>query len=235
MQTQVRADVSRLVKALTKLGERNIPFAVARALTDLAMEIREGAKPRLKRLFHIRTTWVERGFRVVSADYRTAPGRGTIEARVGHKDPYMALQQTGGDKLPKGREQAIPQAGSALGAGMQMPRGSAGERTTPRGSNWPRHLIAAIESMKARQKAGKKSRNKAAKNKLVFLEHARIPTIAVRIANGRGTKGQFKPLWFLYSRPVDIPKRWDFLERGEAYAQRNYQRVLYRRVREAIK
>ena len=231
MQTQVFIDNSRLIRALERIGNRNVPFAVARALTDTAKVVQEDARGRLARIFKIRTTWVSRGLRVRSSDWKTAPH---LEAAVGTVDKFMALQQTGGMKDPKDDMQGIPKAGSALVGGMNMPRGTAGERTTTRGANWPRQLVKAIQALKAAKAAGKRSRNRAAKNKLVFLEHADIPTIAVRVSTGRGTKGQFKPLWFLFKRSVKIPKRWDFLERGELVARRNLERILHRRIREEI-
>lgn len=233
MQVQVELDFTKLAKALTRIADKNVPFAMARAVTDTAKEIKTTSIHRLNRVFQIRSTWLERGMRVISADWKTV----RQEARVGTKDPFMVLQQTGGDKAPLGASQGVPEAGSPLSGGMPMPRGTAGERTTPKGSRWPKHLIEAILAQRAMRKAGKVSRNRAAKNKLVYLENAKTVTIGVRTKFGKGSntgRDQFKALWFLVKRPVHIPKRWDFLERGEAQAVRILPWYVQKRLDEVI-
>lgn len=236
MQVKVELDFAPLFKALNRIADRNVPFALARAVTDMAKLVKEDAIPRLNRVFQIRGTWLARGMRVISADWKAGTARSMV-AEVGTKDPFMAAQQTGGLKDPKASMQGIPQEGAAISGGMQMPRGLAGERKTLRGSNWPRQLIAAIHAAQAARKGGKKSRNRAAKNKLIVLENARTLTIAVRKKFGKGSnegRDQFKALWFLVKTPVQIPKRWDFLERGEAMVRRDLPRLAQVRLDEVI-
>jgi hypothetical protein len=185
----------------------------------------------LGRYFKIRSGWIAKGFRTNHAK------RDKLEAWVGHLDKMLKAQAEGGLKIPGkvGFGQGIPQEGSDPVGSIPMPRGMSGERPTYRGANWPKQLIASVRKFDAlRRKSltktkGTKGRGKleqrmsdtrAASNRLVFLKHAAVPTIAIRIASGNG-RGKYLPLWFLKNAPVKIPKRWMFYEEGEAFAQSN--------------
>jgi hypothetical protein len=234
MQTHVTVDIRPLLRVLTRLSEKNVPFASARAVTECAKFVKEKALLDLPRVFQTRGSWLSRGIRVRSADWRQNPQI----AFVGTVDPYMAQHQFGAYKTPQNAEQGIPEAGSPLPGGMEMPRGTAGGKTTPRGSRWPRHLLAAIQSRNQARRTGKRNRNKATINKLLVINGGGARAIVVRIKFGKGSnsgRGQFKVLWFLTRKPVEIHKRWYFLEKGHSQIMNTLPWFLRKYMDEAIK
>ena len=221
----IKIDVSPMLKTLRGL-DRQGRYAMSLALTDIVNDIKDDTIGRLPHYFTIRSGWLAKGFRTNHAT------RDKLVAWVGQKDPFMAAQALGGTKPPEKGQMGIPQDGTVPGS-IPMPRGTSGERPTYRGSNWPKQLIRAIDAFEAKRtkalgkKKGSKSqvrmlgtasRMRASENKLVFLRHASVPTLAIRIASGKG-RGKYAPLWFLRTTPVKIPKRWGFFRDGEMFAR----------------
>ncbi len=227
---KVRIGIAPLQKTLRGI-ERQSKFASAQALNELVEVIKLRSIDRLPKYFRIRSGYLARGFRTQHAL------RDRLVAWVGHLEKFLEAQAVGGTKDPRDSSigQAVPQKGTAPGS-IPMPRGTSGERPTYRGSNWPRQLVKAVELYEKKiaasrgKKAGSKSHTRAvnsamdtraASNRLVFLRHARIPTLAIRIGKGQG-RGNYLPLWFLTKAPVKIPKRWKFFEDGESFARSNF-------------
>jgi len=224
---RIKFDSAPLTKMLRGI-ERQTKFACARTLSEIALSIFHDSQNRLGLYFNVRAGYLARRFKTHMAT------RDNLKAWVGHMDEFMAVQATGGDKAVRSgaKFQGIPQRGITPGD-IPMPRGSGGERPTYRGQNWPRQLIAAVEKFDAKlgkarlKKRGSKSEarslaaasgTRAGSNRLVWMEHAKVPTIAIRIASGQG-KGKYLPLWFLKGETVKIPKRWKFFEDGEHMAR----------------
>lgn len=236
----IRIDVNPLLKTLRGM-DRQGRYAMSLALTDIVNDIKDDTIDRLPHYFTIRSGWLSKGFRTGHAT------RDKLVAWVGQKDPFMAAQAQGGTKASKG-QMGIPQEGSAPGM-IPMPRGTSGERPTYRGSNWPKQLIRAIDAFEAKlgkargKEKGSKSqirmlgtagKMKAATNRLVFLRHAKVPTLAIRIASGNGP-GKYIPLWFLRTTPVKIPKRWGFFQDGEMFARAYLPPVFQYQLDKALK
>lgn len=235
---KIRINIAPMQKALRGI-ERQAKFGAAQALNEWVEVYKLRAIDHLPRYFKVRSGWNAKGFRTGHAT------RDKLTAWVGHLDNmntkngdnFMKRQAEGGMKPVKSGqrfgEQGIPQEGNVPGS-IKMPRGTGGERPTYRGSNWIKQLIAAVRKFETKQtKArGKKTKRaserafasaastRAAENKLVFLEHASIQTLAIRVGKGN-KRGVYVPLWFLYKAPVKIPKRWMFYEEGESFAKSN--------------
>jgi len=88
---------------------RQIPYAVARALTDTAFDARASIQQKMPSVFTIRRQWVIRGVRVDRATKSTAK-HGFLEAAVKHLDEHMAKQERGGTVQRRSRAIAIPGA-----------------------------------------------------------------------------------------------------------------------------
>jgi hypothetical protein len=231
---KIRITVAPLQKALRGI-ERQAKFGASQAMNEWVEVYKLRAIDHLPRFFRIRSGWLAKGFKTEHAK------RDKLEAMVGHKDEYMKWQAEGGNKPvgPKATAygQGIPQQGAMPATQMPiaMPRGMSGERPTYRGANWAGQLLRSLKMFESKQaKVGQKrhgsksqrnaiaaaAKTRAASNRLVFLKHAAIPTIAIRIGSGNG-RGKYLPLWFLKNAPVKIPKRWKFYEEGEAFAKSN--------------
>lgn len=89
-------DFSDAVKMLDTIG-RQAPFAAATALTKTAQDVQEAVRKEMPRNFTIRRPWVVQGIRVKAAT------KTRLVAEVYSRDPFMALQETGGIKRSIGR------------------------------------------------------------------------------------------------------------------------------------
>ncbi|MBF0626112.1 MAG: hypothetical protein HQL82_15055 [Magnetococcales bacterium] len=83
--------------------EKQLRFAAAQALTRTAQDAQEEVKRQLPERFTIRTGWLAKGIRIRPAS------RNELKASVLVKDPFMSLQETGGDKTsPFGDALGVP-------------------------------------------------------------------------------------------------------------------------------
>lgn len=107
LELRVDNNIKAFTKRFTRIQRKQIPFATANALNDVAFDGMRAVKAQLPRYFIIRNTWTARGVRVrkarktnLESQVYFAPGRG-----------YIARQITGGVKTSRGgRHVAIPQA-----------------------------------------------------------------------------------------------------------------------------
>jgi hypothetical protein len=100
---RVHHDVDRLIRNLDEAAEKQVPFALARSLTVTARDAQVDVKADLPTKFTLRNTWTARGIRITPAR------KGTPEAVVGSLEPYMARQETGGNRRPRSHSKiAVP-------------------------------------------------------------------------------------------------------------------------------
>lgn len=105
-----RIDID-LKSELPKLGKwtdtavKQLPFATSQAINDVAFMVRSNVRDEMPRRFTIRRDWVTRQVDVVQKATKDKPN-----ALVGPKPQvdFLARQQTGGAKLPRGNWIAIP-------------------------------------------------------------------------------------------------------------------------------
>lgn len=121
---RVTADVAKATAMLTRVERKQLPFAVAMALTDVAKAAKAQVQAELPSRFHIRTPWVARGIQIRAAQ-KAPGGPNSLTAAVLSRDRFMGLQELGGQR-DKG---AVP-----IGA-RPFP-----SITTPR-SRWPAALL----------------------------------------------------------------------------------------------
>jgi hypothetical protein len=95
------------------LETKQLPFVLAKSLTDTAKDSQAEVKRNVRAAFKLRNTWTESGIRIKPADKRGNQGR--IEADV-HTDTanrktgapdYLGRQEEGGEKVPFGGHQFI--------------------------------------------------------------------------------------------------------------------------------
>ncbi|MBA2683482.1 MAG: hypothetical protein H0U66_03195 [Gemmatimonadaceae bacterium] len=133
------------------LGRTQLPFATALALSRCADTAVATSKASLSSKFIVRNNWIAKGFRTERAT------KEKLIATVSHLDPFMALQEFGGEKSPlNARDVAIP----------------VGARSTPSAltpqSKWPgklsRHFyITKGGNLLEFQRTGRKSKGARAK------------------------------------------------------------------------
>lgn len=108
MPYQVTVDISQYVANVRELEKRQLPFVVAKTLTDTVKDAQADVKRNVRAAFKLRNTWTEQGIRIRPADKKGNNGR--IEADV-HTDTanrktgapdYLERQEDGGEKVPYG-------------------------------------------------------------------------------------------------------------------------------------
>jgi len=102
VRIRVFEDVARFAKATDDLGRRQIPFALARALTMTARDAQTDVRSDLPRRFTIRTPRVPKGIRITPAT------KAKPEAIIGSIDWFMKDQEIGGTRRGKCHRIAVP-------------------------------------------------------------------------------------------------------------------------------
>lgn len=116
VQIIVRHNLAAVARDLDALAKRELPFAIALALTRTAQDVRDRLRASLPNYFTVRSTWIEKSIQITRAEKKDPDPA----AHVGSLYLPMALHAEGGEKTgPQGV--AIP-----VGA-----RPSAADRTKP--------------------------------------------------------------------------------------------------------
>src|SRR5260370_40269244 len=84
VRIRVIDDVKRFTRDMDEAANRQIPFALARALTRTAQDAQSDVRSDLPRRFTIRNTWVSRSIRITPAT------KAKPEAIVGSLEPFTA-------------------------------------------------------------------------------------------------------------------------------------------------
>lgn len=102
----VKSDLAKLRNMLTAFEDDQLPYTVARALTKTAMQARDEIRAAMPSEFTIRRNWIVNGIDIVMAR------KDNLQAMVYSRDPFMARQEYGGEKIPMdgGKNIAVPLA-----------------------------------------------------------------------------------------------------------------------------
>ena len=104
----ISVDVGPLVQYLTDLQSEQIPFAVSRAINDLALEVQTSIQEGMKQRFIIRRDWVLRGVKISHfSSKKESPIHATVE--ISPDRYFLPRFEDGGTKTPRsGPNLAVP-------------------------------------------------------------------------------------------------------------------------------
>jgi hypothetical protein len=116
MAFTVKVDTTPFVAGVRDLAAKQLPFVMAKTLTDVATDAKLEVQRNVSRAFKLRNNWTMQGIRITPA--KKAGNAGRIEADV-HTDTanratgapdYLGRQEDGGTKVPFGGRQylAVP-------------------------------------------------------------------------------------------------------------------------------
>ena len=108
----IRHNLEAVAKDLDELGRKQLPFALATALTWTAQEVRDDARARLPDHFTVRSTWVEKSLQIDKANKKDPDPT----AYVGSLYDPMGLHGEGGVKRGRGGRSVGVPVGIAQGS-----------------------------------------------------------------------------------------------------------------------
>lgn len=99
----IQSDIKQAVAKLQSITDaKQLPFAIARALTVTARDVQDEVRNNLTQRFTLRNNWVRQGIQIQRATKQN------LEAMVFSRDAFMGLQEVGGAKSPLGNYLAVP-------------------------------------------------------------------------------------------------------------------------------
>lgn len=114
------SNTREVVRGVDRFVDRQMPFALATALTATARDVEKNVNKRIERGFDRPTAFTKRAVFVKPAT------KSRFEASVGIKDrqaAYLGIQETGGTRTPQGRALVLPSAARVNRYG-NIPRGA---------------------------------------------------------------------------------------------------------------
>lgn len=128
----VRHDLAKASAMLRKLAKEQVPFALAKTLTDLAKEVQREVRVEMPKNFTLRRQWIVNGIRIKAATKRK------LESVVYSRDKFMARQESGGIK--RAPETKVWRVGDKIAIPTTLAKGGSRTGIVPK-RNWPENLI----------------------------------------------------------------------------------------------
>jgi hypothetical protein len=229
VRLDVSADVRGAIQRLDRLQRQQIPFAMSRALTDVAFKIRDATPAILERDLDRPTrftTDTRRGMFVERADRKKA----VLEAVVGFKplqSAYLKYQIEGGIRQPKRRALRLP---------SEQPLDAYG--------NLPAKTIQTLiakanaKTERGRRLTGKQSARLRVSSKVTIFYgdpgDGRPPGIYQRVPLPGSGDNRLVPLIVFPQQAARYEKRVRWYEDTERIARREIAPAFSRRLREAL-
>jgi hypothetical protein len=187
--------IETLVRELTDVRRRALPYAMRSYVNDAAFVTRKAYGETARKEMTLRTAWTERSMRVDKATDLRKP-----VALMGSIEPYMSEQEEGATETKQGQH------------GVPLPAASPGRRKT-RGRTQAKNRLGGIKLVQGSKVRGgiRQKRNAAAiaiaarkGGGVVFLDLRRTKGLFRVTGTKRGIR--IKKVWDLSKRKVTIPK-----------------------------
>lgn len=114
VQVSIKSNIDDVMKEMTHLERKQLPFATMLAINDTAFAGQRAAKRGMKQYLDNPTPWTVRGVRVKKAKKKDLSGAVYMAGIPGlpganqDRNDYISMQTEGGSRLAKGRYLAIP-------------------------------------------------------------------------------------------------------------------------------
>jgi len=120
MKIELKADIKQLTKKLNKVQRKQIPFATAQAINEVAFKARKALMAQSKKKLDRPTPFTVKGFQVVKAKKTSLTAIVYVDSK---RAKYMQFQIEGGIRTPNKRAIPVPvQKNVALNKYGNMPR-----------------------------------------------------------------------------------------------------------------
>lgn len=240
----VTVDADAILAQVGDMAARQVPFALARSLTDTAMQARDALKDHTRAVFDRPKPWTVNAFRVVAAT-KTAMASSVAQKDVNASREYLGREMVGGVRGAQAWETMIkaslpgaPGGMSRLGERYAMPARGA---KLDRHGNWSRgqmnrvlaYLKAHSSDASASSPVPGKKRNKSGRrgNAYFLAKSGRLPRgIYLR----KGKDRDILPILIFTSDRPDYSQRFRPAEVARRIADERFEINLQHRLADAL-
>lgn len=235
VQISVANDFNRLESAIQDLRLKHLPFATARALTDVAVAARQSVVQAMPTIFDRPTPFTVGGIKLVPATKSSLAAEIFVMDRQAR---YLLLEETGGIRTPD--------MSGKPGVALTLPGKGARENAY---GNLPARYQASLRDAAARERARREDRQEAVRSARRRRKHSvasagrdrGIFYVADHGPHGVGSGGYFrrgeghKLIRLIgYASTESYRPRFGFQDRVTRVAREMIGRALMSRLREAI-
>jgi len=214
----VKIDTTDFIKYLTHLERDQLPYVLAKTVTDIAKGAQAEIQKAMPRKFHIRNPWTIKGVRIEPGKKAQVKKTGQAEAAVTHIDPFMKKQEEGasraieshGRRIGGNKRQAVP----VDDTGLRTASGAIRKRMRPGA------LLKDYGKLQDRRKGRKWGRKRKPKP---FIMHAASGASLVAVRTN-AARLPVRVLFTLTSR-IRVNPRYDFRRTVENYAAKNFHKI----------
>lgn len=199
MTYSVTLDIKSFMRGMDEVTKKQLPFAMAKALTNTAQDCQRKLIDDLDEYFTIRNNFVAKGIRTTPA--RKNKNINDMYSMVGSLEKFMKLQAEGGTKESSGKALGVPTVG---------PHGT---RKTEAAKIT--QSLRMSNMLKDYKQGGKRTPGKAKRLQPRYKRYfiAPLPNMKARGIWLRTTKKHYPiHLMYIFEHRVRIPKRWPIQE-----------------------
>ena len=216
----VTIDLNPLLRSLSALQRKNLPYAQAVALNNTAFQAKDALISELPSHFDLRSKRIAKGFRVEKAHKKQA----IPQASVMHLDNWMTIHEFGGEKQPnKSRKMSIP--ATEVQAKGRTSSGKIGERWKAAAM---RRVQGFADPVAAGGMGGRGKKGKGSPKAFLMTSKDGERRIVRRTSRG-GNRYDLIDLYYLKPK-AKIEARWGYMDTVKAIAAHNlgmnFQRAL---------
>ncbi len=214
----ISPEIQATLNGISQVQLDELPFVVAKTITDLAKGSQEQIRKEMPTRFTIRSSWPLKGLRIEpakKADFR----RGQCEGAVKHLDHYMALHEEGGPKENLSHGQ---QKGS--GKMTAIPHYKARDKMRTGSGRLKKTALRALKKNTDpdRRKGRKWGKRRRPKPFIITPEKGSKALVAVR----EGRERYPVKYLFVLSKHPHIEQRFDFEKTVQSYVERNVGKLM---------
>jgi hypothetical protein len=227
MNAAVHIDTTETIRYLTKIERDQLPYVLAKTVTDVAKGAQAEIQKAMPRRFNIRNPWAIKGVRIEPGKKADVKRTGQAEAAVTHIDPFMEKQETGAQR-------AIRSQGRATGGNKRqaVPVDDTGLRTASgaiKKAKRPGALLKDYGKLPDRRTGRKWGRKRRPKP---FIMAAKNGASLVAIRTG-AARNPVRVLFTLTSR-IKVNPRFEFRTTVENYAATHFYKIFKKNMAEAL-
>lgn len=227
MEIKIDTNAIEISGHLSRLANSQISYAISTAVNAIAKAARNREHKDIPEYFDLRGNWLRKSgsMQVV---YSRKTQRPNPFAIIGVADEVAALNAVGGRRNQNNRSMAVPLSDAGNGQSARKILNPGTGILSP--SKWPSRILKKAPKRRVANSSGMVLLNKAP-SPFILTTKSGNSFVAQRLSKDNPR------LEFLYSfqKQVDVKNTWPLLPNIEAFVDRNYQRVFFIALDQAIK